>query len=99
MPLPPLPPGVAEEESKPEEEPKPAVEPESEATTSEPEAVQSSDDAPPPLPPSPPPKEEEESLTFVETWLRIPEDAVGKEIEEDIVSELVRRHEAWIADA
>lgn len=33
-----------------------------------------------------------------ETWLRIDEQAVagGKEIEEDIVSELVRRHGAFI---
>jgi len=54
--------------------------------------------------PAPPPKlqaqaREEDSLTFVESWLRIPPDVAGKEIEEDIVHELVRRHAAWIAGA
>ncbi|KAJ7196501.1 DNA/pantothenate metabolism flavoprotein, partial [Mycena pura] len=42
---------------------------------------------------------DEDSLTFVESWLRIPPDAAGKEIEEDIVNELVRRHAAWIDGA
>ncbi|KAJ6614582.1 DNA/pantothenate metabolism flavoprotein [Mycena sp. CBHHK59/15] len=44
------------------------------------------------------------SLTFVESWLRIaptPPAATNqvKEIEEDIVAELVRRHAVWIAGA
>ncbi|KAF7326033.1 CxC2 domain-containing protein [Mycena kentingensis (nom. inval.)] len=40
----------------------------------------------------------EDSTMFVESWLRIPEDAVnaGQEIEAGIVQELMRRHEAWI---
>ncbi|KAJ7032031.1 DNA/pantothenate metabolism flavoprotein [Mycena alexandri] len=60
--------------------------------------------------PLPPPKspadahgagEETESMTFVESWLRITPPAATtstqvKEIEEDIVAELVRRHAAWI---
>ncbi|KAJ7468110.1 DNA/pantothenate metabolism flavoprotein [Mycena latifolia] len=53
--------------------------------------------------------ETEKDMTFVESWLRIappPSPLPGaaaqlpaKEIEEDIVAELVRRHEAWIAGA
>ncbi|KAF7360164.1 Phosphopantothenate--cysteine ligase CAB2 [Mycena venus] len=59
--------------------------------------------------PPPPPKshthsndDEQESMTFVESWLRIPlvtpaaETTQVKEIEEDIVAELVRRHAVWI---
>ncbi|KAJ7697581.1 DNA/pantothenate metabolism flavoprotein [Mycena rosella] len=42
-------------------------------------------------------------MTFVESWLRIapaPSAAIHvKEIEEDIVAELLRRHEAWIGEA
>ncbi|KAF7289875.1 Phosphopantothenate--cysteine ligase CAB2 [Mycena indigotica] len=82
-PLPPLPPGVEEN-----------------ASSDHAAAVDA------PLPPSPPPKhivgesehDHQESMTFVESWLRIAEDAVGKEIEEDIVTELLRRHEAWIEE-
>lgn len=34
---------------------------------------------------------------FVESWVRVDwEKHPGKEIEEDIVEELVRRHRAWI---
>jgi phosphopantothenate-cysteine ligase len=64
--------------------------------------------APPPPPPKPQHAHEntdEESMTFVESWLRIAPPATAvtgttqvKEIEEDIVTELVRRHKAWIDD-
>ncbi|KAJ7634543.1 DNA/pantothenate metabolism flavoprotein [Roridomyces roridus] len=67
-PLPPLPPGVDDDEAG---------------------------DAPAPPPKSP----QLESMTFAESWIRIPATpAVGnvKEIEEDIIAELVRRHDAWI---
>jgi len=33
--------------------------------------------------------------TFSESWLRLREDLHTREIEEDIVDELVRRHQAW----
>ena len=35
-----------------------------------------------------------------ETWLRVDDDdiAKGKEIEEDIVAELVKRHDIWISN-
>ena len=33
---------------------------------------------------------------FVEFWLRIDPSSQDKEIEEDIVTELVRRHSAWL---
>ncbi|KAJ7109621.1 DNA/pantothenate metabolism flavoprotein [Mycena crocata] len=55
--------------------------------------------------PPPPPKpqthlsdEASESMTFVESWIRISptSSTEGKEIEEDIIGELVRRHTAWI---
>ena len=42
---------------------------------------------------------QQKSGAFEETWLRIDPDAANhhdKEIEEDIVRELVRRHEEWI---
>ncbi|KAF7303170.1 Phosphopantothenate-cysteine ligase [Mycena kentingensis (nom. inval.)] len=97
-PLPPLPPGVVEDAVAPEAAPIPPTESKESATLNEATATE----PPPPLPPSPPPKpvliEEDESMTFVESWLRIPEDAAnaGQEIEADIVEELVRRHEAWI---
>nr|GAT51153.1 predicted protein [Mycena chlorophos] len=83
-PLPPLPPGVAEGDG-------------SAAIPPTDETVADGQNAPPSPPPKP--EETEDSLTFVETWLRIPEDASTKEIEEDIVQELLRRHEAWIGDA
>ncbi|KAJ7665945.1 phosphopantothenate-cysteine ligase [Mycena polygramma] len=62
----------------------------------------------PPTPPKPHGHDEEnaESMTFVESWLRITPSAATttavtqvKEIEEDIVAELVRRHETWIDSA
>ncbi|KAF5381291.1 hypothetical protein D9615_008332 [Tricholomella constricta] len=68
----------------------------------------------PPLPPGvePEPLPEQEledpiSTTFVETWIRIPVPTSSpnpatnqvKEIEEDIVAELVRRHERWVEEA
>ena len=42
--------------------------------------------------------EAEMQWLYSEQWLRLSEKAVaeGKEIEEDIVEELVKRHEAWI---
>ncbi|KAJ6557911.1 DNA/pantothenate metabolism flavoprotein [Mycena capillaripes] len=59
--------------------------------------------------PPPPPKQHAHddagSMTFVESWLRITPSMPApmamtqvKEIEEDIVTELVRRHTAWIED-
>ena len=41
------------------------------------------------------------SVSFEEKWLRISEDLslAGKEIEEDIIAELVREHATWVADA
>jgi len=60
----------------------------------------------PPTPPKPHTHDDEqESMTFVESWLRIPlvtpaaATTQVKEIEEDIVSELVRRHAVWIDSA
>ncbi|KAJ7185835.1 DNA/pantothenate metabolism flavoprotein [Mycena filopes] len=62
-------------------------------------AAENTNAAPPPPPKSP---TDAESMTFVESWLRITPPAATtstqvKEIEEDIVAELVRRHAAWIA--
>ncbi|CAK5271148.1 unnamed protein product [Mycena citricolor] len=37
-----------------------------------------------------------DSLMFVESWLRLSPTAHNQEIEEDIISELVRRHSLWI---
>lgn len=60
----------------------------------------------PPLPPKPDADDEqEESMTFIESWLRIPivtpaaATTQVKEIEEDIIAELVRRHAVWIDGA
>jgi phosphopantothenate-cysteine ligase len=60
----------------------------------------------PPLPPKPDAHDEqEESMTFIESWLRIPivtpaaATTQVKEIEEDIIAELVRRHAVWIDGA
>ncbi|KAJ6478767.1 DNA/pantothenate metabolism flavoprotein [Mycena vitilis] len=62
----------------------------------------------PPTPPKAHGHDEEnaESMTFVESWLRITPSAATttavtqvKEIEEDIIAELVRRHETWIDSA
>lgn len=62
----------------------------------------------PPLPPGatvePVAEDEDTSSSFVESWLRIDIPATSpvpttnqvKEIEEDIVAELVKRHERWI---
>ncbi|KAJ7734566.1 DNA/pantothenate metabolism flavoprotein [Mycena maculata] len=61
---------------------------------------------PPPKPQAPPATHDDESMTFVESWLRIASQppagttmAQVKEIEEDIIAELVRRHTAWIEHA
>ncbi|KAJ7449121.1 phosphopantothenate-cysteine ligase [Mycena galericulata] len=66
---------------------------------------------PPPKPQGPPANDHgdddaAESMTFVESWLRIatpPPTGTAttqvKEIEEDIVGELIRRHTAWIEQA
>ncbi|KAJ6487713.1 DNA/pantothenate metabolism flavoprotein [Mycena sanguinolenta] len=89
----------------------PAVNTEIVADTNAAEAIPMvpvSDSATPAEAPHPPPKthaHEEESMTFVESWLRIPlttpipETTDVKEIEEDIVAELVRRHMVWIDGA
>lgn len=62
------------------------------------------------LPPLPPGAEPDSAAadpaedTFVESWLRIdvptasPTTNQVKEIEEDIVAELVRRHERWVEE-
>lgn len=38
----------------------------------------------------------EEDSRFAESWIRIDPHDNNKEIEEDIIAELVTRHEAWI---
>ncbi|KAJ7048493.1 DNA/pantothenate metabolism flavoprotein [Mycena amicta] len=90
-PLPPLPPGV--EEGASGDPGSPAAVPDLNSASPSPQVET---DATPPPPPKHVEDKEHDSLTFVESWLRISEDAAAKEIEEDIVSELLQRHELWI---
>ncbi|KAJ6582959.1 DNA/pantothenate metabolism flavoprotein [Mycena vulgaris] len=111
-PLPPLPPAEAPVEgAETAPETTDAQTRGSEAIPAEPvPASPASPTSPPPPPPPKTPvpagdaatkPDDAASMTFVESWLRIapapsPAAIQAKEIEEDIVEELVRRHEAWI---
>ncbi|KAJ7218788.1 DNA/pantothenate metabolism flavoprotein [Mycena haematopus] len=116
-PLPPLPPGAEEEQAEVEASAPVVSEPEVQATTeasggavvppasTETPAVDTgivSEIGAAEAIPIVPVSDAQESMTFVESWLRIPlaTPTTGttdvKEIEEDIVAELVRRHTVWI---
>ncbi|KAK6992706.1 hypothetical protein R3P38DRAFT_3429107 [Favolaschia claudopus] len=76
-------------------------------TTSHGAATEETSVPAPPPPPKSPTNNTNDSMTFVESWLRIPNTPTvtgtpqvkEKEIEEDIVAELVRRHALWINSA
>ncbi|KAK7044862.1 DFP domain-containing protein [Favolaschia claudopus] len=76
-------------------------------TTAETAATEETSVPAPPPPPKSPTNNTNDSMTFVESWLRIPNTPTvtgtpqvkEKEIEEDIVAELVRRHALWINSA